>query len=120
MPDNIWHVMRKTYYVYLKFRYRVIGRPYVRAETTKAHKRRTRERFFDKYCRGKGIDIGYGGDFVVAGCFGWDFEHGDAQYMQGANDQSFDFVYSSHTLEHMIDPSTALKNWQAETSRHRR
>ena len=110
-PILIWRVMRKMYYVYLTFRYRVIGRPYVLAETTKAHKRRIKEGFFDKYCRGKGIDIGYGGDLIVGGCFGWDFEHGDAQYMQSVNDQSFSFVYSSHTLEHMIDPSTALKNW---------
>jgi len=111
MPILVWRVMRKIYYLFLKIRYRMIGRPYVPAETTKAHKRRIREGFFDKYCRGKGMDIGYGGDIVVSGCHVWDFEHGDAQYMQGVKEQSFDFVYSSHTLEHMIDPSTALINW---------
>lgn len=111
MPNKFWYIMKKFYYLFLKLRYRTIGRPYVRAETSKAHKRRKREGFFDKYCHGKGIDIGYGGDLVVAGCFGWDFEHGDAQYMQPVKENSFDFVYSSHTLEHMFDPSITLLNW---------
>lgn len=83
----------------------------MRAETTKSYERRKREGFFEKYCKGEGIDIGYGGDIVVPGCLGWDFEQGDAQYMSGVKDHSYDFVYSSHTLEHMIDPSISLINW---------
>ena len=26
-------------------------------------------------------------------------------------DESFDFVYSSHTLEHVMDPAITLRNW---------
>ena len=38
-------------------------------------------------------------------------EHGDAQYLRGIPNESYDFVYSSHTLEHMNDPAVSLKNW---------
>ena len=61
--------------------------------------------------QGSGLDIGFGGDLVVPNAKGWDFEHGDAQYLKGLNDEQFDFVYSSHTLEHMQDHAVALKNW---------
>jgi SAM-dependent methyltransferase len=31
--------------------------------------------------------------------------------MAGVADGSFDLVHSSHCLEHMVDPRTALRNW---------
>ena len=80
-------------------------------ETKHAHDRRVREGFFEKYCQGEGIDIGYGSDLIVPGCSGWDLRNGDAQYLEGVEDESFDFAYSSHCLEHMRDVRTALKNW---------
>lgn len=85
--------------------------PDFKGETYKTRKRREREGFFDKYCQGEGLDIGYGGDLVVPGCSGWDLENGDAQYLASIEDESFDFVYSSHCLEHMTNVRTALKNW---------
>jgi SAM-dependent methyltransferase len=88
-----------------------VGRRAAPAETSKAKPRRQREGFFDLYCQGRGLDIGYGGDPVVRGVRGWDFEHGDAQYLQSLQDASFDFVYSSHTLEHMVDPAVSVQNW---------
>lgn len=42
---------------------------------------------------------------------GWDFEHGDAQLVEGLGYNSFDFVHSSHLLEHWPDCELALKNW---------
>ena len=80
-------------------------------ETGRARARRLREGFFDKYCKGEGIDIGYGGDILTPDCSGWDFRNGDAQYLSGIEDESFDFAYSSHCLEHMYDVRTALRNW---------
>ena len=80
-------------------------------ETTRAHSRREREGFFEKYCRGEGLDVGYGGDIITPNSSGWDFRNGDAQYLAGIDDESFDFVYSSHCLEHMYDVRTSLKNW---------
>jgi SAM-dependent methyltransferase len=92
-------------------RYRALGRPPYGGETTKAHARRTREGFFEKYCGGNGLDIGYGGDLLSATCIGWDIEDGDAQLLDRIADEAFDLVYSSHTLEHVEDASEALRNW---------
>ncbi|MFQ5994992.1 MAG: methyltransferase domain-containing protein [Acidiferrobacterales bacterium] len=89
----------------------ILGRRRSHGETHKARERREREHFFECYCQGQGLDIGYGGDPVVAEVTGWDFEHGDAQYLQGLEDESFDFVYSSHLLEHLTDCGLALRNW---------
>lgn len=41
----------------------------------------------------------------------WDLADGDAQYLNGIADESYDFVHTSHCLEHMVDPSAALLNW---------
>jgi SAM-dependent methyltransferase len=42
---------------------------------------------------------------------GWDIEDGDAHLMPGIADESYDFVYCSHSLEHMDDPAKALAKW---------
>ncbi|MCF7810814.1 class I SAM-dependent methyltransferase [bacterium] len=99
------------FYLMKRIQYRIFGRPQTQLETAKAHRRREQQGFFDKYCKGQGLDIGYGGDLLCANCRGWDFEHGNAQYLRGIKDSQFDFAYSGHTLEHMVDPETALSNW---------
>lgn len=99
------------YHNLMKAVYHVWGRPIRAAETAKAYSRRVKEGFFHNYCFGEGLDIGYGGDLLSDNCMGWDFENGDAQYLKGLDDSQFDFVYSSHTLEHMQEPDVALKNW---------
>lgn len=111
VPMPVWDFMKAAYFKLLKARYMFFGRPFRPAETSKARGRRLREGFFEKYCRGKGLDVGYGGDPVAENARGWDFEHGDAQHLEGLEDSEFDFVYSSHTLEHMEEPDTAVKNW---------
>lgn len=88
-----------------------LGRKRSFGETNKARGRRLAESFFDQYCQGHGLDIGYGGDPVVPNAQGWDYEHGDAHHLNGLEDGSFDFVYSSHLLEHLPDCELALKNW---------
>ena len=90
---------------------RMFGRRMTPSETSKAFARRDQEGFFVKYCRGRGLDIGYGGDLLCANARGWDIEDGDAMLLSGLPDASFDFVYSSHTLEHMRDLDVALGNW---------
>lgn len=88
-----------------------LGRKRSFGETHKARGRRLRESFFERYCQGYGLDIGYGGDPVVSNARGWDYEHGDAHYLRGIDDEVFDFVYSSHLLEHMPDCELAVRNW---------
>jgi SAM-dependent methyltransferase len=111
LPRPLYEGGKKYYYTVLHAMYRRIGRRTRSAETAKAKARRLREGFFDNFCRGTGLDIGYGGDLLAPNCTGWDFEHGNAQYLTGVPDCTFDFVYSSHTLEHMVDPEISLKNW---------
>ncbi len=110
-PKPIWNFGANLYHSYLKKKYLNGNRPFVPGETSKAKQRRERENFFENYLQGSGLDIGFGGDLVVPNARGWDFEHGDAQYLNGLNNEQFDFVYSSHTLEHMQDHAAALKNW---------
>lgn len=90
-------------------------------ETAKAYSRRLDAGYFDKYLKGHGIDIGCGDDKLALNdldtgqlqwrCDGWDKENGDAHYLSGIQDNVYDFVYSSHCLEHLSDPSVALTNW---------
>lgn len=96
----------------LKLKIKLVGRAYIPGETSKAKRRREEEGFFEKYTLGKGLDIGFGGDPVTPDVKGYDFEHGDALYLKGLKpNEVFDFVYSSHCLEHMPNPGLALKQW---------
>lgn len=80
-------------------------------ETSKRRAVRESTGWFTKYLKGAGIDIGCGDDPVTPDCVRWDKEQGDAQLMAGVADSSYDWVYSSHCLEHIQDPSEALRNW---------
>jgi tetratricopeptide (TPR) repeat protein len=81
------------------------------AETYKARARRQRDGFFDAYCQGRGLDIGHGGDIMADNCVGWEFEDGDSESLEGVADEAYDFVYSSHNLEHLVTVDKALGNW---------
>jgi len=76
--------------------------------------------FINHYFVGKGLDIGGKPDplaiyqelFCQMGAVRtWDWEDGDAQFLEGVADGEYDFVHSSHCLEHMRDPAEALENW---------
>lgn len=77
-------------------------------------------RYATRYIIGDGIDIGSGNDSLglyfeffplMRTCRSWDLPDGDAQVMASVPDQSFDFVHSSHCLEHMRNPHIAINNW---------
>lgn len=90
-------------------------------ECSKSMPRRLRDgRFVARYFVGAGVDIGGKPDPLmlyreyfpgIISLRTWDIEDGDAQLMQGAGDASFDFVFSSHCLEHLRDPAEGLRNW---------
>lgn len=86
-------------------------------ETRKCTQMR-KEKGYDKFFQGKGIDIGCGTDIIDKSTWGgitevqpYDVQHGDANTCDNLEDNTYDFVYSSHCLEHMHDPKIALTNW---------
>ena len=61
--------------------------------------------------QGDGIDIGCGLDPVLPNAMPFDLAHGDANDISRYVQRQFDFVYSSHCLEHMRDAKAALRQW---------
>lgn len=88
-------------------------------ETKKADIRRINCPIFDRIFRGNGIDIGYGNDPLdksrwknINNLDLFDLIQGDANYINKfCEEGKYDFVYSSHCLEHMEDPYSALVGW---------
>jgi SAM-dependent methyltransferase len=83
-------------------------------ETGKCQKKREQAGHFRTFLRGRGIDVGAGDDPLGVpdgSVLPWDKEQGDAQCLPGVEDSSFDFLYSSHCLEHMADITATLANW---------
>ena len=81
VPYYILKWIPSFYYFINKYRYKFIRRASVQKETSVAKARRIKENFFDFYCNGSGIDIGYGGDAITDNCDTWDIENGDAHYI---------------------------------------
>jgi SAM-dependent methyltransferase len=84
-------------------------------ECLKAHNRRLKSGWFDKYAPvdAKGIDIGCGLHKIHQSYKSWDsaFGDGDATFMEGVEDEYFEVVFTSHILEHLADPHEGLRNW---------
>jgi SAM-dependent methyltransferase len=90
-------------------------------ESSKAIARRLHTAgFASHYFVGHGIDVGCGLDSLanyaalfprIKSITDFDLPDGDAQYLAKHGDASFDFLHSSHCLEHMRDPRVALTNW---------
>ncbi|MEP7000831.1 MAG: methyltransferase domain-containing protein [bacterium] len=66
-----------------------------------------------RFLSGKGIDIGCGPDPVRPDVRRFDVEDGDANRITAFVDEvaSFDYVFSSHCLEHMSDADGAIQEW---------
>lgn len=73
--------------------------------------------FFDKYMKGKGLDIGYAGyvgsvEPILPGAIGIDEGYpGYDGVTLPFEDNSQDYVYSSHCLEHIPIYAKALSEW---------
>ncbi len=77
-------------------------------------------RYVSRYLRGDGIDIGSGPDSIaqyheffplMKSCRSWDMPDGDAEFLRTIDNNTFDFIHSSHCLEHLHNPVNALENW---------
>lgn len=61
--------------------------------------------------KGTGIDIGCGDDPIFEDVRPFDMADGDANKITKYVHEKFDFVFSSHALEHMINPFDAIVEW---------
>lgn len=82
------------------------------SETAKARER------LAQYCRGNGLDLGFGGDPIVPWAITIDRKKdirgnidGDATKLCWFQDNAFDFVYSSHLLEDFKETEPVLREW---------
>ena len=90
-------------------------------ECSKSIQRRlTDSNFLRCYFVGNGLDIGGKPDPLVlykdlfpliTEVRTWDWEDGDAQFLAGVSESSYDFIHSSHCLEHLVDPRQGLLHW---------
>lgn len=64
-----------------------------------------------KYMQGKGLDVGCGPDPLFPDIDPFDVQHGDANQIGKFLKKQYDYVFSSHCLEHMHDPAVALQGW---------
>jgi len=90
-------------------------------ECSKSIQRRlSSSNFMNRYFKGYGIDIGGKPDPLnlytelfplIKYVKTWDIEDGDAQFMSSVKTEAYDFVHSSHCLEHLKNPIEGLENW---------
>ena len=78
-------------------------------ETTKT--KRLMTELESSVLQGKGIDIGCGPDPVRPDALAFDQAQGDASDILKHVQGEFDYVYSSHCLEHMQDPRKVVLDW---------
>lgn len=61
------------------------------------------------FCKGRGLDIG-AGSWPLPGARPVELrDGGDAMALP---DEKFDFIFSSHCLEHLVNPVAALEHWR--------
>lgn len=60
---------------------------------------------------GEGLDVGCGNDPILSGVERFDKPQGDANHLSRHVTKTYDFLFSSHVLEHMHDPRAALVDW---------
>nr|WP_159465260.1 class I SAM-dependent methyltransferase [Scandinavium goeteborgense] len=98
----------------------MINRGVVGTTSMSINRRLMDARFSSRWLIGNGLDIGGGPDSIgiykslfplMGKVTVYDMPQGDAQYLDNVGDNSFDFVYSAHCLEHVVDPMVAINNW---------
>lgn len=61
------------------------------------------------FCKGRGLDVG-ASKWPLPGATPWELRDGcDGMKLP---DDVYDFIFASHSLEHLTNPVAALKHWQ--------
>lgn len=86
-------------------------------ESRKTYEEKLHNGFFSKYMSGNGCEIGYSGYLpnvipILENCIGYDLNTpGYNGEVIPAIDNYYDYLYSSHCLEHIGDYKNAIKEW---------
>lgn len=86
-------------------------------ESSKTYKEKCLNGFFDKYMSGSGLEIGYKGYIegvvpILPSAIGVDLDYPNYNGVSlPFSDESQNYVYSSHCLEHVSDSIGAIKEW---------
>lgn len=89
----------------------------VGAESAKTYENKLKNGFFDKYMSGYGAEVGYAGYEqgvmpILERCDGYDMDTpGYDGKMIPVVDCHYDWLYSSHCLEHISDYKAAIREW---------
>lgn len=69
--------------------------------------------FADQFCRGAGLDVGCG-DWCLPGALGIDIQiKGGCEALRlPPRTGGWDYIFSSHCMEHLDDPIEALDHWR--------
>lgn len=78
-------------------------------EASKTKKIWTKKEF--NFFTGEGLDIGCGKDPIFENAQRFDQVHGDANHITKYIEKQYDYVFSSHCLEHMQDPKACIQEW---------
>ena len=68
--------------------------------------------FAKQFCKGKGLDIGGFDDWVFPGARAINITLDDEYDAFNLPDEKYDYIFSSHTLEHLDDYVGALQYWK--------
>ncbi len=80
-------------------------------ETRKMFAIRKNRGDFETYLKGNGIDIGFGDDLLCVENGTVEGINEDGEELRRFQNELFDFVYSSHCLEHLNSIESAIENW---------
>jgi predicted SAM-dependent methyltransferase len=116
--NPIYKALRKIKWTLTAFR---TNPPWKRAKISETSKCRAT---LAKFCKGDGVDIGFGGDPIVPNAICMDLPsryasytshvqhlHGSADNLHWFKDRSLDWVYSSHVLEDFAGTAHVLNEW---------
>lgn len=70
------------------------------------------EPFAKELCKGNGLDIGGVGDWAFPGAKAINIVNNDGWDAYNLPDEKYDYIFSSHTLEHLPDYVKALTYWK--------